>query len=162
MKNMKIDPENLKLAMRNWTTGVCILCVQHECYHHGMTVNSFSSVSLDPPLITVTLQNDSHTRRLVNGSGFFSISILNSSQQIIAEIFSQKVRAEKDRFKDIKTVELPEGMKAIQDALSILVCKVYNPVVFQNSTLYISEVMRILDGPNEKPLVYHNREYKNL
>lgn len=159
---MNTQSEELRRAMRNWTTGVCVLCVQHEGNHHGMTVNSFSSISLDPPIITVTLQKDSQTRRLVGSSGLFSLSILNSSQQLIADIFSQKVKRERDRFTDIKTIEIPEGMKAIQDALSILICKVQKSVEFKNSTLYISEVIRILDGSNEQPLVYHNRGYKKL
>lgn len=159
---MKITPELIKNAMRRWTTGVCILCAKFDGHHAGMTVNSFTSVSIDPALIVVTLQNESYTKNLVDKSGIFSISILASNQQSIAEVFSIKMGENKDRFLGIKTIELPGGLKAIENALDILECKVIETVDFRHSKMYIAEVTEIINGPLNKPLVYHNRGYHSL
>ena len=53
---MTFDSESFRLAMRAWTTGVAVLMAAHENESYGMTINSFTSLSLDPPLVTVVLK----------------------------------------------------------------------------------------------------------
>lgn len=54
-------PDLLRQSMRHWVAGVTVVSSQYDGLRHGMTVNSFTSVSLDPPLVTVTLANDTRT-----------------------------------------------------------------------------------------------------
>ena len=65
---MTFDPEFFRLAMRAWTTGVAVLMAAHENESYGMTINSFTSLSLDPPLVTVVLKNDTRIFDLVSKS----------------------------------------------------------------------------------------------
>ena len=51
---MTLDPENLRAAMRAWSAGVTVVTAVHEGSRHGMTVNSFTSISLDPALVTIS------------------------------------------------------------------------------------------------------------
>ena len=53
---MTLDPENLRAAMRAWSAGVTVVTAVHEGSRHGMTVNSFTSISLDPALVPTHLQ----------------------------------------------------------------------------------------------------------
>jgi flavin reductase (DIM6/NTAB) family NADH-FMN oxidoreductase RutF len=69
--------EQLRQAMRRWATGVSVVCSQYGETRHGMTVNSFSSISLDPPHISVTMANWTRTYRLTVQSGIFSVTILS-------------------------------------------------------------------------------------
>ena len=55
---MTLDPEQLRHAMRAWTTGVAVVTAAHAEQRYGMTVNSFTSISLEPPLISVTLKKN--------------------------------------------------------------------------------------------------------
>ena len=66
---MTLDPEQLRHTMRAWTTGVAIVTAVHEGQRYGMTVNSFTSISLEPPLISVSLKKLTHTHELVEKSG---------------------------------------------------------------------------------------------
>ena len=66
---MTLDPEKLRHAMRAWTTGVAIVTSIYEDQQYGMTVNSFTSISLEPPLISVALKQLTHTHELVVKSG---------------------------------------------------------------------------------------------
>ncbi len=63
--------EMLRRVMRHWVTGVAVVTSAMGEARHGMTVNSFVSISLDPPLVTVTMNNDTRTFALVQqyGSG---------------------------------------------------------------------------------------------
>ena len=76
---MTLDSEKLRHALRAWATGVTIVTAKHEDQQYGMTVNSFSSVSLEPPVISVTLRRLTHTHDLVVRSGVFAVTILTSA-----------------------------------------------------------------------------------
>src|SRR5512139_38395 len=95
---MTLDSEQLRHAMRAWTTGVAVVTAQHGDLKYGMTVNSFTSISLDPPLISVALRQLTHTHALVEKSGEFSITILASHQKEASDLFAGKFPHIQDRF----------------------------------------------------------------
>ena len=154
--------DELRKAMRQWTTGVSIVCSKNDTYQHGMTVNSFTSVSLEPPLIIITLANSTRTCHLINETDRFSVSILNQNQKHISDRFSGKDEDIQDRFEGIETDLLPDGMPVIRNALTVIAGKVVNKIVLENSTLFLAEVYFTETSANGRPLVYHNREYFSL
>src|SRR5574341_763208 len=103
---MTIDPEQLRHAMRAWTTGVAIVTATHDGRRYGMTVNSFTSISLEPAIISVTLKKLTHTHELVEASGEFSVTILSAYQQELSDRFAGKQPEIKDRFVDVSTETL--------------------------------------------------------
>jgi 3-hydroxy-9,10-secoandrosta-1,3,5(10)-triene-9,17-dione monooxygenase reductase component len=155
-------PDELRHAMRQWTTGVSIVCSQQGDFVHGMTVNSFTSVSLEPPVISVTLANNTRTFNLVQESGKFSVSLLNIHHREISDRFSGKIANESDRFNGLDVFKLPGGQIALKNALAWLECSVRLKIPFENSTLFLADVNYAGVGDEEKPLVYHNREYYSL
>ena len=154
--------EDLRHALRQWTTGVCVVCSQQSDILHGMTVNSFTSVSLDPPIISVSLAKNTRTLHLVQESGKFSISILSEDQKDIADRFAGKILDNGDRFKGLDTFVLPGGGIAIQNSLAWLECIVRTQIVLENSTFYLADVTYASVYKTEKPLIYHNRRYLSL
>jgi len=154
--------EDLRNAMRQWTTGVSIVCSGWERQIHGMTVNSFSSVSLDPPLISVSLANDSRTGKMVQESGLFSVSILHEGQRDLADIFSGKTGEKENRFDGVELIQHSDGVPAIKNSLAILNCLVREKLILKNSTLYLAEVTHSEVTDEGKPLIYHNRGYWTL
>ena len=96
---MTIHGDLLRHLMRHWTTGVTIVTSIHNGNYHGMTVNSFTSLSINPALITVTLANTTRTQRLVLASSVFGVTILSTDQQELADRFAGKIPEEEDRFK---------------------------------------------------------------
>src|SRR5687768_1070432 len=89
--DMTLDSEKLRRAMRAWTTGVAVVTARYENQQYGMTVNSFSSVSLEPPVVSVTLKQLTHTHDLVIRSGVFAVTILNSEQKELSDRFAGKI-----------------------------------------------------------------------
>src|SRR5690349_129985 len=93
MENPKIttlDAEALRSAMRAWTAGVTVVTASHEGSRHGMTVNSFTSISLDPAMITTSLQGSTRTHELVTRARAFGITILSSAQARLSDLFAGK------------------------------------------------------------------------
>lgn len=154
--------EGLRETMRQWTSGVCIVSSKFMDTTHGMTVNSLTSVSLDPPLIIITLMNKSRTSQIIQEAGLFSVSILKDTQKSLADKFSGKLLEEGSRFQDVETIVLPNGTPAIQGSLATMECKVFEKYPLRESTMFLAEVLYTQIDRQGNPLVYHNREYHIL
>lgn len=157
-----MHPTNLKEVMRRWVSGVAILTTGNESVRHGMTVNSFTSVSIDPPCVTVTLAHSSRTKKLLDQTDYFGIHLLAEDQQDLSDRFADRMPDNEDRFSNLKTVEGTNHIPILQDAAAYLECKVIHRFEMTNSTLYIGEVLTSEKGEDKPPLAYFNREYHRI
>jgi len=158
---MSINPEELKAVMRSWTSGVAVVTSYWEGTQHGMTVNSFTSVSINPALIVVTLANNTRTCQLVKQSGKFGVTILSETQKDISDRFAGKVDEVEDRFYGLETFQMSYPIPFLSDGLGWLVCSVDKQIDLGFSTLFIAEVIQMKKGYGD-PLLYHNRDYYHL
>src|SRR5207253_11018847 len=87
-----IDPREFRTCLGRFATGVTVMTAAHAEKHHGMTVNAFMSVSLDPPLVLVSVAHAARIRPLLEGSGRFAISVLSQDQEHLALHFSGRTQ----------------------------------------------------------------------
>jgi flavin reductase (DIM6/NTAB) family NADH-FMN oxidoreductase RutF len=158
---MSFDPESFRHAMRAWTTGVAVLMAAYEGEEYGMTINSFASLSVDPPLITVVLKNSTRLFELVTQSRAFSVTILSNDQRELAERFAGKLRGA-ERMAGLATQTLTSGAPVLEGGLAWLDCRVVHTYAAGVNTLFVAEVTETGVASAENPLVYHNREYHHL
>ena len=159
---MALDPEKLRHAMRAWTTGVVIVTAIHEGQQYGMTVNSFTSISLEPPLVSVTLKQLTHTYDLVVKSGMFAVTILASEQRELSERFAGKIPNITNRFDGVQTDRLLIDAPIFKNGMAYLNCRVVNSIPVGENTLFVAQVIAAHGEGEGDPLVYHNREYWKL
>ncbi|MEW6284679.1 MAG: flavin reductase family protein [Chloroflexota bacterium] len=159
---MTLDPETLRRAMRAWTTGVTIVTAAHGGQRYGMTVNSFTSISLDPPLISVALRRLTHTYTLVEQSGEFAVTILSANQDNLSERFAGKIADIADRFAGVETERLLLEAPLIKGGVAYFNCRVVQSIPVGENTLFIAEVIAAKGEGEGEPLVYHNRVYWKL
>lgn len=159
---MTLDSEQLRAAMRAWTTGVTVVTATHNGITHGMTVNSFTSISLEPALIAISLGHASRTRELVSRAGAFGLTILSAEQQAISDLFAGRTNNTGDRFANIKTKTLVTGAPLIEGGLAWLDCRVVHTYDGGMNILFIGEVVAMRSDDRGEPLIYHNRSYWKL
>src|SRR5262245_9644123 len=159
---MTLDSETLRHAMRAWATGVAVVTAKYEDEQYGMTVNSFNSVSLEPPVISVALKQLTHTHALVLKSGLFAVTILNSEQKELSDRFAGKIPIIIDRFEGVETGRLSLDMPVIKNGLAFFNCRVMNSTPIGENTLFVAEVIDARGEGEGDPLVYHNRLYWKL
>jgi flavin reductase (DIM6/NTAB) family NADH-FMN oxidoreductase RutF len=160
---MTLTPEMLRQAMRAWTTGVAIVTAAHGDERHGMTINSFTSVALEPPLIIVSLQTTSRTHRLVSLAGAFGVTILSAEQKELSERFAGRLAGEEDRLAGLQTETLVTGAPLLKGGLASLDCRVVQTIAAGTNTLFLAEVVAVYsEKSDQQPLVYHNRGYWKL
>jgi len=159
---MTVDPEALRAVMRHWTTGVTILSARDGTRVHGMTLNSFASVSLHPPLILVCIERVVRTHALVERSRAFALSILCEGQQWISDRFAGRHTENINRFEGLTTHTAVTGAPILVENMGYLDCVVAAAHPVSTHTIFIAEVVAAQVQDGSKPLVYFDRNYHTL
>jgi flavin reductase (DIM6/NTAB) family NADH-FMN oxidoreductase RutF len=154
------SPEKLRAVMRQWATGVTLVTVGTPEQAHGMTVNSFTSLSLDPPLILVSMKRGTRTHQMALQGGGFAVAILHADQQETSEIFAGRTADDDDRFKGISTDLTPSGIPIPQDPLAFLDCAIEQTIDAGTHTIFIARVKHARVSEGKPPLLYFNRDYR--
>jgi len=170
---MQIDPalsigEMLRQTMRHWVTGVSIVTSHSEGVSHGMTVNSFVSLSLEPPMVAVTMNVETRTFHLVGLSGVFAVTILSDLQVALAERFAGRGPEPTNRMAGLDAFTMVTGAPLIRGGIGFVDCRVVHQHPLGHAALLIGEVLSALpaapvpDGVERPPLVYFNRTFQRL
>ena len=155
---MSVSPEDYKAAGRRFLSGVTIITVAHDDEVHGMTASSFTTVSLDPPLVLVSLERDSTTRKMVVEAEAFAVNILSRDQEEIARSFSQ---SGPKSFDGIPHHTGPSGAPFLEGALASLACCTTEVVEAGDHDLFIAEVASC-EWRDGEPLLYFDRAYRSI
>jgi flavin reductase (DIM6/NTAB) family NADH-FMN oxidoreductase RutF len=156
-----MDAETFRDAMRAWATGVAVISTHTGQARHGMTVNSFTSVSLDPPLVSVCIQNDLRILPMIRDSGTFAISVLGAGQEDISNQFAGRSTEDVDRFEGVPTRTAVSGAPILAEALAYFDCRVEASYPGGTHTIVVGAVLDAKRVEGE-PLVYWNRGYRRL
>jgi flavin reductase (DIM6/NTAB) family NADH-FMN oxidoreductase RutF len=156
-----LNPETLRAAMRSWTAGVTVVTAVYDGKRHGATVNSFTSISLEPAMLTISLQKAAKTHDMILKSRTFGLTMLSAGQAGISDLFAGKIFAE-DRFAGLQTQTLVTGAPLLVGGLAWLDCRVVETFDAVSSTLFIAEALAAQTMNDMMPLIYHNREYWTL
>ena len=147
--------------MRAWTSGVAVVTAAHNNEQHGMTVSSFASISLDPPLLIVALQKTTRTSEFVSQAQAFGVTILSMDQEEISERFAGRGDDSKNRLEGIETETLDTGAPFIKGGLAYFDCRLRQTLEAGTSTIFIGEVVSVRQFEGQ-PLVYHDRQYMRV
>lgn len=154
--------QSLRIAMRRWASGVTIVTTQHHGRRHGMTVSSFSSVSLQPPVVLVCIDRSTRAHDLILESGRFAACVLRDDQKDLSERFAGRLPGVQDRFEGIELETTPSGLSVPAGCLATMDCKLVATHMPGQSTVFMAEVSSISLGPDGLPLLYYNQDYRFL
>lgn len=156
------DPELLRQAMRLWATGVAVVTSQHEGVVHGMTVSSFTSVSLIPPQVLIAIAQSTRTHKLVKESRSFGVSVLGADQQDISDRFSGRLPEEEERLSGLEQFTLVSAVPLLKGGVAHFDCRVIATFTAGTHTIFIGSVLAAQGTLEEEPLLYYNRNYRKF
>ncbi len=159
---MAVSADDFKGALGSWAAGVTVVTTKHDGVVYGITVSSFSSLSIDPLLVLVCLADSNRLPRMIADSGRFGVSILAAGQDAISAWFAKSGRDPVDRFEDFATVTMETGSPLIADAIAHIDCEVDRLVPGGDHTIAIGRVLGAAYDPALKPLIYYRRGYRDL
>jgi len=146
-----LDTPRLRRVLGEFATGVAVVAAESDAGPVGMTVNSFTSVSLDPPMVLVCLANTASTTRAVTASGAFGVSILGRDQRGICDTFAAK---HADKFAGVSCGATHRGAPLIDDALAHLDCRVSRVLPAGDHVVVIGTVEGATATGNGEPLTF--------
>jgi flavin reductase (DIM6/NTAB) family NADH-FMN oxidoreductase RutF len=157
-----ISSEEFRLALRHFPAGVTIVTIKAGEEVHGLTVSAFASVSAEPPLIMVIIENRHHAYRLLqHPDAVFAVNILGEEQSELSNRFAWV--KDENRFALGNWTTAATGVPILSDALAWLDCRIQARYPAGSHTIYVGEV-HASKVPKEEapPLIYWNRGYRKL
>ena len=155
---------DLRSVMGEFATGVTAVTLDSDP-PHGITVNAFTSVSLDPPLVLVCLDHDTdaHERFVTGAAEHYCVNVLSADQQILGEHFAGMTDDDLDPFEEHPTETAVTGTPAFSESLGYLDCSVHETVEAGDHTVYIGRVeATALREPDRDALTFYESEWGSL
>lgn len=157
---MSISVELYKNIMRRWVAGVTVVTTRLEDETlHGITVSSFTSVSLDPALILICIGKEKHSHSLIQNSGVFAVNILSTDQIEIAKRFAGMYPEIEDRFADISYEVSETGSPILTASQGWMDCQLHNSYDAGDHTIFVGNVVAGSVGQENDLLLYGNRSW---
>jgi flavin reductase (DIM6/NTAB) family NADH-FMN oxidoreductase RutF len=150
------DPASFRRALGAFPTGVTIVStVQPDGTPRGFTANSFSSVSLDPPLILVCIARTASSYPIFSETGHFAVTVLAEHQKDVSRLFASKTA---DKFRESSWRRETTGSPVIEEAAAWFDCRTHNVVDAGDHIILIGEVV-VFGGSEANPLGYCRGAY---
>jgi len=159
---MAVSSEEFRNALSHFPAGVTITTIRAGEQIHGLTVSAFASVSAEPPLITVVIDNRHRAKQLLEEpEAVFAVNILRHDQRELSNRFAWL--KDEDRFAKGTWGVAATGAPILADALAWLDCRIYDRYPAGTHTVYIGEVVASrVPEEGVAPLVYWQRGYRQL
>ena len=158
-----LDPVTFRRVAGTFVTGVTVITVERDPgVVHGMTANSFTSVSLDPLLVLVCVSHEARLLSFLKAQRRFGVAILRAGQQSLSEHFAKCDQSpEEDARLGIPYKWTSSGIPLLDGTLAELACNVVAEHPAGDHTIFLGEVesMECHDGD---PLLFHRGQYRRL
>lgn len=157
---MGFDSRQLRDALGRFATGVCVVtAIDEEMGPIGMTVNSFSALSLEPPLVLWSIQKDSERFAIFNDTTGFGLSILSEEQSALSNRYAQK----QNYHLEAGSFRIGRGGQAIlRDCMCSFECRLWERVEGGDHIIQIGEVIDIHQRPHGRPLLFYGGQYRQI
>jgi len=154
-----VGSEEFKQACGRFATGIAIASVMDpQGTPHGLTVSSFTSVSLEPPLVLICLGHEVTSIELFRHSRYFGLSLLKQDQRQLSQHFARKGH---DRFNGLPWERGATGVPLLKDALAAMECQVEQRVTAGDHDIFVAKLVgaRVVEG---RPLIHFAGGYRKL
>jgi flavin reductase (DIM6/NTAB) family NADH-FMN oxidoreductase RutF len=143
--------------------GVTVVTTVHDGQLRGITVSAFASISLNPPLVMISLANEAESREWIVASGAFAVNILSEEQEFLAERFAARAPIVNTRFEGVPYHTASTGSPILAESLAWYDCRVEAMHDGGDHTIFVGRVEAIGFGAEGKqPLVYFANRYGRI
>ena len=155
--------QEFRQAVGSFATGVTVVTTRSGEHGYGMTANSFSSVSLDPPLVLVCAIAGTEGSEVLARNGKFVVNILAADQEPISRYFASKDRPRgRDAFRDVAHTVGVTGCPILDGVAGYLDCTLVASHDAGDHVIFIGEVQALDVAPDVQPLLFHGGGYRTL
>ena len=157
-----VDEANFRRAMSCLATGVTVVTTSLEGKLYGVTVNAFCSVSLDPPLVLICIDQLSRSRHSIEESGIFAVNILSWQQQFAADRFAARAPLVDTAFTGIPYRKAVTGAPVLSGSLAWADCRLSQIVAAGDHAIFVGAVVAVGLDADQEPLLFHRSRFERL
>lgn len=151
-----IDPAVFRKVLGSYPTGVCVITALDGDRPAGMVVGSFTSVSLDPPLVGFFPAKSSGSWPLIEAHGHFCVNVMSSEQQDVCRAVSAKGD---EKFVGVDYVLSDHNLPIIAGSIASIECKLYSVTEAGDHWFVLGEVLRMEVVSENDPMLFHRGRY---
>jgi flavin reductase len=146
-----------KAAMRRLAAGVALITTAHGGRWYGMTATAVSSLSVEPPALTISINRSASMYESLVARGAFCVNVLRHHHAEMCRAFS--AAASEQRFQFGTWAESEAGLPHLVDSQASIFCEVGPTMTFGSHTIFVGKVVRSIVAEEVSPLVYLNGGY---
>jgi flavin reductase (DIM6/NTAB) family NADH-FMN oxidoreductase RutF len=160
---MNVSQAEFRKALGCFATGITVITVDHEDEVNGMTANAFTSVSLDPMLVLVCVDQRARTHAHLHAKKRFGVNVLAEDQRAISEYYARPARAHDRAAEEAGAVfeRTAHGTPVLRGALAYLECRLHTAQDAGDHTIFIAEVEEVVVRSG-RPLLYFESKYRKI
>ena len=159
---LPLDGASFRYTMGHFATGVTVMTTTVGERMHGMTVSAFASISLEPPLVMVSVERSTVMHELVAQSGAFAINFLGERSESTARFFADNVRLAGPEFREAGYRLGITGSPIMSEASGYLEATVHGTHEAGDHTIFVGRVVALEIVTEEEPLIYYRSGYRSL
>jgi 3-hydroxy-9,10-secoandrosta-1,3,5(10)-triene-9,17-dione monooxygenase reductase component len=158
---VEIHPGQFREVMGHFATGISVVTTFEGEQPAGITVNAFSSVSLEPALVMVALDRRRFITPMVRGAGRYAVNVLGADQQALSDCFAHApVSPGREAFCGARWEHGPTGLPLIDGAIATLECTIVETFSAGDHDLFVGRVDSLQQHrQGTVPLLYYRRRY---
>lgn len=153
------DSASLRRAFSCFPSGVAALCALGEDSPIGLAASSFTTVSVEPPLVSVCVQTTSETWPRLRARPRIGVSVLAEGHDALAVQLSSKTG---DRFADVAWTATDDGCVLVGGATAWMDCSLYGEMPAGDHEIALLRIHRMTADPDAAPLVFHASSFRRL
>jgi 3-hydroxy-9,10-secoandrosta-1,3,5(10)-triene-9,17-dione monooxygenase reductase component len=154
-----IEAAHFRAVLGHYATGVTIITALHDGKPYGLAANSFTSVSLDPPLVLVCMARTSKSWPKIRDSGAFAVNVLSERQEEVSRRFGDRGG---DRFAGLGWKPGDTGSPVFSDALAFVECRVEAEYAGGDHVIVVGRVIDLGVIQEGRPLIFWRGGYGSL
>jgi flavin reductase (DIM6/NTAB) family NADH-FMN oxidoreductase RutF len=155
---MSMDSKEHRRIMGAFATGVTVVTTVVEGEMHGMTANAVASLSLDPPLVMVSVHKDAHMHDHLTRGKCFAMNILSEDQEDLSTLFATKGRKD---FSKLRVKTGVTGAPIFEDALGYVDCTIVNTLPAGDHDIFVGQI-EAGDAGEGRPLLFYAGKYGSI
>ena len=157
-----VDAEDFISGMRHVPSVVTVVTMADDAGNWGITIGSFVSLSLDPPLICFNVQKSIAIHDPLTAAETFVVHVLREDQSHYSDLFARSDISRTEQFSGLGIVTDENGSPVLPDTLVTFYCRQHALLPGGDHSIVVGLVERVHNGNPGRPVVYHQRAYHGI
>lgn len=158
----RVDGEAFRGVMRHVPSPVTVVTAAAAGGPQGITIGSFASTSLRPPLISFNVSLEAQIYEALTTGSHFAVHVLSEDQAHLADHFATRELSSDEQFDAVAYRVDPEGTPILLDTLAVMYCRRDAVYAAGDHSIIVGLIERVEDGQGGEPLVYFDRTYRTV